>query len=70
MKREMTLKAMNVTETFVGLTATPRTLTMLAGASKGTYRVAARRALKQLRQSQTRSAFSRDNHYVHSCWVM
>jgi len=70
MNREMTLKTMNVTETFVGLTATPQTLAMLAGASKGTYRVAAWRALKQLRQFQTRTAFSLDNHYVHSCWVM
>jgi hypothetical protein len=70
MNRQMTLKAMNVTETFIGLTATPRTLAMLADASKGTYRVAARRALKHLRQSQTRAAFSRDNQYVHSCWVV
>ena len=70
MKREMTLKAMNVTETFVGLTATPRTLTLLSSVNNGTYRMAARRALKQHRQSQTSSAFSHDNHYVHSCWVM
>lgn len=69
MNRQMTLNAMNVAETFVGLTATPRTLAMLAGASKGTYRVAACRALKHLRKSQTRATFSRDNHYVHSCWI-
>jgi len=69
MNRQMTLKAMNVTETFVGLTATPRTLSMLADAGKGTYRVAALRALKRLRQIQTRAAFSSDNYYVHSCWV-
>lgn len=69
MNCQMTLNAMNVAETFVGLTATPRTLAMLAGASKGTFRVAARRALKHLRQTQTRATFSRDNQYVHSCWI-
>jgi hypothetical protein len=70
MNRQITLKAMNITETFIGLTAAPRTLAMLADASKGTYRVAARRALKHLRQSQARATFSRDNQYVHSCWAI
>jgi len=65
MNCQMTPNAMKATETFIDLIAAPRALATLAGTSKGTYRTAARRALKQLRQSH----FSRGKRYVHSCWI-
>ncbi len=65
MNCQMTPNAVRATEAFIDLIAAPRALATLAGVSKGTYRAAARRALKQLRQSH----FSGGNRYIHSCWI-